>query len=408
MACNNVPNQSKLNGLNPLAYMGVRPSSPPQLVVQKRDPDTTDNKYALGSFWLKIQPTYTLYILVNLNVGVATWISLTGGSAGGIQTLTGNSGGPVGPDINSNINVVGDGVAIVSVGNPLSNTLTFTIGSSIADEYHTDSGTAIPSAGILNVLGSGVISTSGAGNTITIDATTTGAVETLTSNTGGAVSPTMNNINVVGDGTSIVGVGNPGTSTITFSTGLEIADIYHTDSGDATASGAILNIFGTNGISTSATGNTVTIDGSALGALSSLTGNTGGAVFPTAENINVVGDGVAVIVAGNPGLSTLTISVTGITRRYTDVTTTPYVVLNTDDYLSVDTTVLAITIQLPNNPVVGRVWTVKDRSGMAATRNITVTTVGGAVTIDGATTFVMNTAYESIDVIYNGSSYEIW
>lgn len=39
-----------------------------------------------------------------------------------------------------------------------------------------------------------------------------------------------------------------------------------------------------------------------------LTGNTGGAVPPTANNINVVGTG-AVTVTGNPGTSTLTISV---------------------------------------------------------------------------------------------------
>ena len=44
-----------------------------------------------------------------------------------------------------------------------------------------------------------------------------GPVETLTSNSGGAVGPTAGNINVVGDGVTLTGVGNPGTSTITFS-----------------------------------------------------------------------------------------------------------------------------------------------------------------------------------------------
>lgn len=41
-----------------------------------------------------------------------------------------------------------------------------------------------------------------------------------------------------------------------------------------------------------------------------LTGNTGGAVPPTANNVNIVGTG-SVSVAGNPGTSTLTISVAG-------------------------------------------------------------------------------------------------
>lgn len=40
------------------------------------------------------------------------------------------------------------------------------------------------------------------------------SVETLTGNSGGAVSPTLNNINTVGSG-SITIVGNPGTSTLT-------------------------------------------------------------------------------------------------------------------------------------------------------------------------------------------------
>jgi hypothetical protein len=40
-------------------------------------------------------------------------------------------------------------------------------------------------------------------------------LQTLTGNSGGAVSPTLGNINVVGDGTSINIVGTPGTSTLT-------------------------------------------------------------------------------------------------------------------------------------------------------------------------------------------------
>lgn len=44
-----------------------------------------------------------------------------------------------------------------------------------------------------------------------------GTLNTLTANSGGAVSPTLGNINVVGDGTTIDIVGNPGTSTLTAS-----------------------------------------------------------------------------------------------------------------------------------------------------------------------------------------------
>jgi hypothetical protein len=93
---------------------------------------------------------------------------------------------------------------------------------------------------------------------------------------------------------------------------------------------------------------------------------------------------------------------------YTNVNTSPYVVLSTDEYLSVDSSGGAITIQLPNAATLSRILDIKDRTGSAATHNITVTTVGGAVNIDGATTFVMNTAYQSISVIGNASTYEVF
>lgn len=48
-----------------------------------------------------------------------------------------------------------------------------------------------------------------------------------------------------------------------------------------------------------------------LGNVISLTGNVNGRVYPTAGNINVVGDGITVTVVGTPGSSTLTISALG-------------------------------------------------------------------------------------------------
>jgi hypothetical protein len=86
----------------------------------------------------------------------------------------------------------------------------------------------------------------------------------------------------------------------------------------------------------------------------------------------------------------------------------PYTVQPTDYYISCDVTGGVITILLPNAPLTSTVFAIKDRVGLSATSNITVTTVGGAVNIDGATTFVFNTAYESISVIFNGSAYEVF
>jgi len=109
------------------------------------------------------------------------------------------------------------------------------------------------------------------------------------------------------------------------------------------------------------------------------------------------------------GAGSITIAATGTTTlNYMLVNTTPYVVAATDDYLGVDSSGGAIQINLPNAPSTGRVYIIKDSTGSAATHNITITTVGGVVTIDGGTTFVMNTNYESTVVLFNGTSYEVW
>jgi hypothetical protein len=99
---------------------------------------------------------------------------------------------------------------------------------------------------------------------------------------------------------------------------------------------------------------------------------------------------------------------TGIlTLNYTLVTTTPYVVQATDSFMGVNTAI-AITIQLPNAPVTGRVYMVKDIAGLAAINNITVTTVGGTVLIENAATFVMNSSFEAIQLLFNGTKYLVF
>lgn len=150
-----------------------------------------------------------------------------------------------------------------------------------------------------------------------------------------------------------------------------------------------------------------------------LTGNDGIAVSPQGNNINAVGRGVAsagistagnIYTTGSNGTATVTWNQTQAQQltNYTNVSSSPYVVPLTDLYISVDTSAIAITVQLPNAPTTDRIFYIKDRTGNAATNNITVTTVGGAVTIDGATSLVMNKAFESIALVFNGTSYEVY
>jgi hypothetical protein len=129
-----------------------------------------------------------------------------------IDTLTGNSGGPVGPDGSGNVNVIGSGDVTVT-GNPGTNTLTISLTGSEAESFVTDSGTAVPVLGVLNVLGGTGIVTSGAGNTVTIDADVD--VATTYTADAGTATPALNNINVLG-GTSISTTAAGSTVTIDF------------------------------------------------------------------------------------------------------------------------------------------------------------------------------------------------
>ena len=91
-----------------------------------------------------------------------------------------------------------------------------------------------------------------------------------------------------------------------------------------------------------------------------------------------------------------------------DNTDSIYTVLSTDYYLSCDVSADVLVIDLPDAGNAGRVVIVKDSGGDAATNNITVTTVTGTDTIDGATSFVMNTNYEAANFIDNGTSWEVF
>ncbi len=135
------------------------------------------------------------------------------------------------------------------------------------------------------------------------------------------------------------------------------------------------------------------------------TTNSGIAV-PAANNLNVLGaSGVSTSGAG----STITIVSSGIAGNYVSVTgPATYAVTATDYFISCDSTAGVITIQLPNAPTQYDTFVIKDRTGAADTNNITVTTVGGAVLIDGATSYIFDEEYESIEVLFNGTSYEIW
>lgn len=245
-------------------------------------------------------------------------------------------------------------------------------------------------------------------------------IETITGNSGGPVPPDAAfNINLTANTTmGIDTIGNAGTNTInivafqsstsqlgTIQLATNAQVIAGTDFNNAVTSSSLAAKLGTQ-----------TIFGLPIGA------GTAGAFTWTADPA----DGQLLIGAGGltPVLGTLTagagISITnapgsitiantgGSSLTYTNVNTTPYVVLPADQFLGVDCSGAPITIQLPNAPSTGRIFIVKDRTGSSLGNNITVTTVGGVVLIDGATTYVINSAYQSIELIFDGVTYQVF
>lgn len=80
-----------------------------------------------------------------------------------------------------------------------------------------------------------------------------------------------------------------------------------------------------------------------------------------------------------------------------------------DAIISVDTETAAgaTTINLPTDSSreSGRFFYIHDSTGSANTYNITVS--GNGVNINGSSTFVLNENYNSVTIIYNGSTWNI-
>jgi len=217
----------RLNGLEPLSYIGANAVQPPDFVTKPRPPTANDSKNMyLGNLWLdttgypNVLPTASnIWMLVALVGGQATWVDFGSGtvlsvSGGNNITITGTAANPI-------VNVSGTTNHSVLLGN---------------------------ATGSINSLANGTtgqVLTAQTGADPIWASASVGTVTTLTGNSGGAVSPTAGNINVVGTGVITI-VGNPGTSTLTVTPSGAIASSFPTDSGTATPNVGVLRIWANN------------------------------------------------------------------------------------------------------------------------------------------------------------------
>lgn len=186
-------------------------------------------------------------------------------------------------------------------------------------------------------------------------------IEALEGNTGGPVNPDANHIVHTIGATPYTVTGNPSTNTLTWSDNGTIAYSYPCNIGTAIPSANVLNVFGANGIQTTGSGNTITIVSGAY--------------------------------------------------NYTNVThaMSPYTVLVSDFYLSIDCSAGVVKLDFPNSPNAKQYWIVKDRTGSSSTNNITLTTPGGTVTIDGETSYLVASNYAAVNVLANATpAYEVF
>ena len=138
---------TRLSGIDPLAYTGVFAESPPNVFSNDRAPTTQDRKnFNLGALWVD-RSTLDVWYLAALSGGIATWIK---------------------------------------IGTPVTTVITFVC----------DTGSATQVAGEIDVFGGDLIDTSASGNTVTFGLTNGTNGQVIIGSTAG--SPAWANITSTG------------------------------------------------------------------------------------------------------------------------------------------------------------------------------------------------------------------
>lgn len=120
-------------------------------VVFDRAPAVTDFNFPITQRWIDTSDENAEWFLLGFlsSVGVVSpnWVQLSSGT-GTVETLTGNTGGAVGPDGTQTIHVIGDSSGIQFAGNPGTNTLTASLANIPNSSLANSSITLVAGTGI--------------------------------------------------------------------------------------------------------------------------------------------------------------------------------------------------------------------------------------------------------------------
>jgi len=353
----------------------------PVPIVSPSANPTTSNFAQIGTVWIN-KSANAAFILTSIVSNSANWINLVGG-AGVFTSLTVNPGP-------TNLSTVGNGA--VTIGNS-SNTAAVTINS-----------------------GSGGVAVNGNGNSISFGSDAAANTVSVGSATGGAGTTILGGVNGITLATSTSGSAfiQLGLATMTgpIIVGASTAG-QRIDIGNAINTGSqTINIASGNGAANSIVNvlNGVMTAGAPTFSLMASGGRAGFVNIANGAVANTVIIGSTNTTAGTTIQSgTSGLSLKGaIYISVTNVSTTPYVLLGTDQYLAVDTTGSAITVTLPAVPAaIGRYLIICDAKGNAGANAITVNGNGINISVSGvsAATATIAANYASLNLFFNGT---IW
>jgi len=285
----------------------------------------------------------------------------------------------------------------------------------------------------LNTATPGAFMWPGSGSWISLGTSSSGDITTLTGNSGGALSPTLGNINILGAGAlAFAGSGSTLTGSITPGTAL-VATIAGNSGGARSPTAGAMSIIGSGAVAVAGSGSTLTISVTAGTALiATLTGGSGGALSPTSGNFNLLGTASQITSTGAG--STITFSLPsaviapGSVAATTTLTATLGAITATNGNFVGSTAGSGLLFNSPAaSGVAASPVVVNGRSGqatfttvsIAAAADLTLTITNSAITgattqviysMSGATTgaalsikSVTNTAGSSAIVVTNGT-----